>query len=350
MSGFKKKVRVGITMGDPAGIGTEIILKIFRDKNLLDLCTPVIFGSPKVFTAHKSHFKYQTNFQTITSLEKLPDNKLSLFSAAPEDGSQVPEFGVSSNHGAKSAYSALKIAVEALKSNSIDVLVTTPIHKESMMEAGMEFPGHTEFLEKELGGKSLMVLAEENLRVALLSHHIPLKNVPSSVTSEKIKQCVKAFSASLIQDFQIQKPKIAVLGLNPHAGDGGKIGTEELEIISPTLVALRENGHLVFGPFAADSFFQPKNVSLYDGVLAMYHDQGLVAFKTLHYNDGVNYTAGLPYVRTSPDHGVGYDIAGKGVADTQSFLHAIYMAIDIYQRRTEYQELIGNALQTTSHK
>jgi 4-hydroxythreonine-4-phosphate dehydrogenase len=261
-----------------------------------------------------------------------------------KDNSNV-ELGKPTEESTKMAIDSLEAATEALMKGEIDVLVTAPINKDEMMKMGFKHAGHTGYFEEKFNKKGLMFLVTECLKVAVSTHHIPISQVAENISKEKIKKQIKALNQTLIEDFSISKPKIAVLGLNPHSGDGGVIGNEEIEIISPAIKELSDQGILAFGPFPADSFFQPSKYHSFDAVLAMYHDQGLAPFKTLAYEEGVNYTAGLPFIRTSPDHGVAYDIAGKNIADEQSFMEAIFMAIKIFKNRSDYKEMMANRLQ-----
>lgn len=255
------------------------------------------------------------------------------------------ELGTPTEESTKMAIDSLEAATEALLKGEIDVLVTAPINKDEMVKMGFKHAGHTGYFEEKFNKKGLMFLVTEDLKVAVSTHHIPIAQVAENISKEKIKKQIKVLNQTLIEDFNITRPKIAVLGLNPHAGDGGVIGKEEIEVIAPAIKELSDNGVLAFGPFPADSFFQPGKYKNFDAVLAMYHDQGLAPFKTLAYEEGVNYTAGLPFIRTSPDHGTAYDIAGKNVADAQSFTEAIFTAIKIFRNRTEYNELMSNRLQ-----
>ena len=254
------------------------------------------------------------------------------------------EWGTPTEESTKMAIDSLEAATEALLKGEIDVLVTAPINKDEMMKQGFKHAGHTGYFEEKFNKKGLMFLVTEDLKVAVSTHHIPISKVAENISKEKIKKQIKMLQQTLIEDFSISKPKIAVLGLNPHAGDGGVIGNEEIEIIAPAIRELSDNGVLAFGPFPADSFFQPEKYKSFDAVLAMYHDQGLAPFKTIAYEEGVNYTAGLPFIRTSPDHGTAYDIAGKNVADEQSFTEAIFTAIKIFKHRTDYHDLMENRL------
>ncbi|TXF77233.1 4-hydroxythreonine-4-phosphate dehydrogenase PdxA [Chryseobacterium sp.] len=344
MSPKNHKVRVGISIGDFNGIGPEIIMKSLKDKSITDFFTPVIFGSGKLFTFQKNIFKLQLTFNYINEASEAQNGKLNLVNVW-QDNVNV-ELGKPTEESTKMAIDSLEAATNALMNGDIDVLVTAPINKDEMMKQGFAHAGHTGYLEEKFGKKGLMFLVTEDLKVAVSTHHIPLANVAENISKEKIKKQIRVLNQCLIEDFQVQTPKIAVLGLNPHSGDGGVIGSEEIEIISPAIKELFDNGIFTFGPFPADSFFQPNKYRNFDAVLAMYHDQGLAPFKTLAYEEGVNYTAGLPYIRTSPDHGVAYDIAGQNIADEQSFTEAIFMAIKIFKNRQEYNDLMANRLPT----
>ncbi|BAP33566.1 4-hydroxythreonine-4-phosphate dehydrogenase [Chryseobacterium sp. StRB126] len=343
MSPKNHKVRVGISIGDFNGIGPEIIMKSLKDKTITDFFTPVIFGSGKLFTYQKNIFKLNLNFNYVNEASQAQPGKLNMVNLTKENVNV--ELGVPTEESTQMAIDSLEAATEALMKGDIDVLVTAPINKDEMVKMGFKHTGHTGYFEEKFSKKGLMFLVTEDLKVAVSTHHIPIAQVAENISKEKIKKQIRVLNQTLIEDFCIQKPKIAVLGLNPHAGDGGVIGTEEIEIISPAIQELSDNGILAFGPFPADSFFQPNKYRNFDGVLAMYHDQGLAPFKTLAYEEGVNYTAGLPFIRTSPDHGVAYDIAGKNIADEQSFMEAIFTAIKVFNNRSEYSELMSTRLQ-----
>ena len=336
------KIRVGISIGDFNGIGPEIIMKSLKDKAITDFFTPVIFGSGKLFTYQKNIFKLNLNFNYITEASQAQGGKLNMVNLVKENSNV--EWGTPTEESTKMAIDSLEAATEALLKGEIDVLVTAPINKDEMMKQGFKHAGHTGYFEEKFNKKGLMFLVTEDLKVAVSTHHIPISKVAENISKEKIKKQIKMLQQTLIEDFSISKPKIAVLGLNPHAGDGGVIGNEEIEIIAPAIRELSDNGVLAFGPFPADSFFQPEKYKSFDAVLAMYHDQGLAPFKTIAYEEGVNYTAGLPFIRTSPDHGTAYDIAGKNVADEQSFTEAIFTAIKIFKHRTDYHDLMENRL------
>ncbi|QDP84663.1 4-hydroxythreonine-4-phosphate dehydrogenase PdxA [Chryseobacterium sp. SNU WT5] len=342
MSPKQHKIKVGISIGDYNGIGPEIIMKSLKDKAITDFFTPIIFGSGKLFTYQKNIFKLQHNFNYITEVSQAQDDKINMVNLW-KDNVNV-DLGTPTEESTKMAIESLEAATNALMSGEIDVLVTAPINKEEMMKYGFQHAGHTGYLEEKFGKKGLMFLVTDDLKVAVSTHHIPVANVAENISKDKIKKQIKLLNQCLIEDFCIERPKIAVLGLNPHAGDGGAIGREEIEIIEPAIRELFENGILAFGPFPADSFFQPSKYHNFDAVLAMYHDQGLAPFKTLAYEEGVNYTAGLPFIRTSPDHGVAYDIAGKNIADEQSFSEAIFTGIKIFKNRTEYNDLMNNRM------
>ena len=342
MSPKQRKVRVGISVGDFNGIGPEIIMKSLKDKSITDFFTPIIFGSGKLFTYQKNAFKLQMNFNYITEASQAQGGKINMVNLW-KDNVNV-DFGKPTEESTKMAIESLEAATQALLNGEIDVLVTAPINKDEMLKLGFKHAGHTGYLEEKFGGKGLMFLVTDSLKVAVSTHHIPISEVAGKISKEKIRKQIKMLNQTLKEDFCVERPKIAVLGLNPHAGDGGAIGKEEIEIIQPVVEELFEQGILAFGAYPADSFFQPEKYSAFDAVLAMYHDQGLAPFKTIAYEEGVNFTAGLPYIRTSPDHGVAYDIAGKGIADETSFSEAVFAAIKIYNNRTEYQDLMEGRL------
>lgn len=343
MSSKQHKVKVGISIGDFNGIGPEIIMKALKDKAITDFFTPIIFGSGKLFTYQKNIFKLQQlNFNYITEATQAQGDKINMVNLTKENVNV--EMGVPTEESTRMAIDSLEAATNALMKGEIDVLVTAPINKDEMMKHGFAHAGHTGYLEEKFGKKGLMFLVTNDLKVAVSTHHIPISQVAENISKEKIKKQIKMLNQCLVEDFEIPRPKIAVLGLNPHSGDGGVIGKEEIEIIEPVIKELFDNGVLAFGPFPADSFFQPNKYKNYDAVLAMYHDQGLAPFKTIAYEEGVNYTAGLPFIRTSPDHGVAYDIAGKNLADEQSFSEALFMAVKIFNNRQEYNDLMTNRM------
>ena len=326
-----EKIVVGISIGDLNGIGIEIILKTFEDKRMLEFCTPVIFGSTKSISYHKKLLNSEIQMHGITSIKQLVPNKVNLLNIWKEE---VPfEIGNGTKISGEYAFKSLESAVKHLNDNTIDVLLTAPINKENIQSDSFNFPGHTEYLENELEGESLMILISDKLRVGLVTGHIPIAKISETITPELIKKKVAIMHATLVKDFGINKPKIAILGLNPHCGDKGVIGKEDDDIIRPTINEIKESGKLVFGPYAADGFFGSNTYKQFDGVLAMYHDQGLIPLKTLDFERGVNATLGLPFVRTSPDHGTGFDIAGTGKASELSLMAALNMAAEMSRAR-----------------
>ena len=328
-----KKIKVAITQGDVNGIGYEVILKTFEDPAMLELCTPIIYGSPKVAAYHRKTLDIQTSFSIISSAEDALEDKLNIINCNPEE--VKVELGKADTESGKAALQALEKAIEDYRKGFFDVLVTARINKHTIQSDHFSFPGHTEYIQERTGEnkEALMILMKEDLRVALVTTHLPVSQISQHITKETITSKVKIFAASLKHDFAISSPRIAVLALNPHAGDEGLLGNEEQEIITPAVQDLKAEGFLCYGPFAADGFMGSDNFTHFDGILAMYHDQGLAPFKALAMDEGVNFTAGLPIVRTSPAHGTAYDIAGKGVASPDSFRQAIYTAIDIYRNR-----------------
>ena len=341
---MSKRLKIGITQGDTNGVGWEVILKIFSDNRLTELFTPVIYGSGAAAAFYQKRLNdvEPVKFVVVDSAERAQQGRVNLVECGAKELSVTP--GKPSKMGGEAAAAALVKAIEELKSGAIDAMVTAPIDKEMIQSEVFSFTGHTEFLAKELDGEPLMIMTSELMRVGLVTIHVPVAQVAESLSKELIVERIKQMNASMRQDFGVVRPKVAVLALNPHAGDGGLLGKEEQDIIKPAIVEAYEDGVLAFGPFAADGFFASGQFKNYDAILAMYHDQGLAPFKTLTPN-GVNFTASLSEVRTSPDHGVAYDIAGKGIADEQSMRNAIYEAIDIVQRRSEWAEWNANPLQ-----
>ncbi|HIP48345.1 MAG TPA: 4-hydroxythreonine-4-phosphate dehydrogenase PdxA [Lutibacter sp.] len=336
------KMIVGISSGDINGIGIEIILKTFEDKRMFEFCIPVIYASNKTFSKHKKQLKINTPIQSINSIHNLIPNKINVISVWKED---VPiAFGEATKTGGKYALLSLEEAVKDLNDEKIDVLVTAPINKETIQSDSFNFPGHTEFLESKIKGEALMILMSDDLKVALMTGHIPINKVTEAITPELIYKKVILLIKTLQQDFSISKPKIAVLSINPHAGDNGVIGEDDQKILIPTIEAIRKEGALVYGPYPSDSFFGSGNYKKFDAILASYHDQGLTPFKTLSFGNGVNFTAGLERIRTSPDHGTAFDMAGKGIADISSFKEALFTAIEIYKTRKENLELNENSI------
>jgi 4-hydroxythreonine-4-phosphate dehydrogenase len=336
------KIIVGISIGDLNGIGIEVILKTFQDKRMLDFCTPVLFGATKVISYHKKALEIETPVHGITAIAQINHTKINVLNIWKEE--VAIELGKTTKISGEYAAKSLASAVKHLKENKIDVLLTAPINKENIQSDTFNFPGHTEYLEANLEGNSLMILMTDELRIGLITGHIPIAKVAESITPELIKSKVETMHESLMKDFGINKPKIAVLSLNPHCGDKGVIGKEDDEIIRPTILEIKETGKLVFGPYAADGFFGSETYKQFDGVLATYHDQGLAPFKALSFGKGVNFTAGLSHIRTSPDHGTGYEIAGKNTANPSSFTEALFTAIQVFKTRKEYLELTKSPL------
>ena len=339
-----ENIIVGISIGDLNGIGSEVILKTFEDTRMLELCTPVIFANVKIVSFLKKELKLDVAIHGIDKLEQLVVGKINVLNVWRE-GVNL-EFGKNDDVVGSYAIKSFVAATKALKEGLVDVLVTAPINKYNIQSEEFKFPGHTDYLDKELEGDALMLMVHDDLRVGLLTDHVPVNEVAKHLNEKLISSKIKTIIQTLKQDFEIEKPKVAVLGLNPHSGDNGVIGQEEEKIMKPALKKLFEAGNMVFGPFPADGFFGSAQYEKYDAVIATYHDQGLIPFKTLSFGNGVNYTAGLNKIRTSPDHGTAYEIAGKGVANHESFKEAVYLAIDIFKKRNEYQELIKNPLKT----
>ena len=345
-----KKIRVAITQGDTNGVGCEVILKTFADPAMFEICTPIVYGSPKVIAYHKKALNIDTNYSIINRVEEARDGRLNVLTCFDEE--VKIELGQPSEEAGKAAFKALDRAMADYQAGLYDVLVTAPINKATIQSPNFHFPGHTEYIESKTGNgdKALMILMTENLRVALVTTHLPIKDISKAITKEAIIEKAVIFQKSLKRDFRISGPRIAVLSLNPHAGDNGLLGTEEKEVIVPAIEELEKQGVQAFGPYAADGFFGSNTYDYFDGVLAMYHDQGLAPFKTIALDSGVNYTAGLPIIRTSPDHGTAYDIAGQGKADENSFRQAIYTAIDVFRNRQNYDEPLQNPLPKLFHE
>ena len=343
-----QKVRIGISIGDLNGIGSEIILKTFQDPRMLEFCTPVIFANTKLLSFYKKHFKLNINFQGIDNASKVIDGKINVVNVWKEN--TKINFGEEDKFLGKFTVKSLEAATDALIKKEVDTLVTAPINKNVIQSEEFNFPGHTDFLAKAMKGDSLMLMICKNLRIGLLTDHVAVKEVAEKITPELIQKKVAIIHDTLKKDFRIQKPKIAVLGINPHSGDNGVIGKEDEEVLKPTILKINEKGTLIYGPYSADSFFGTKNYQNFDAVIAAYHDQGLIPFKTLSFGRGVNYTAGLSRIRTSPDHGTAYEIAGKGEADFTSFKEAVFASIEIFKCRKEYLKLTKNQLQKQSKK
>jgi len=346
-----KKIIVGLTQGDINGIGLEVIIKTFMDPTMLELCTPVLFGSQKTTSYHRKNLGIEEfSFNPIRDFNVINTKRVNIFNCYEEEVNI--ELGKSTELGGKYALKSLESAVDTIQKKKIDVLVTAPINKHNIQSENFKFKGHTEYLEQKFGepGSSLMMMVSETIKIGLVTGHVPVEKISSSITAEKIEKKIKILHKSLIEDFGIRKPKIAVLGLNPHAGDEGTIGNEEKDIIIPVIKKVNTENIMAYGPYSADGFFGTATYKKFDAVLAMYHDQGLIPFKTLAFNSGINYTAGLSIIRTSPDHGTAYDIAGKNQASEESFRNAIYLACDIYKMRNEYKELSANPLKANPIK
>ncbi|WP_308768575.1 4-hydroxythreonine-4-phosphate dehydrogenase PdxA [uncultured Bacteroides sp.] len=339
-----RKIRVGITHGDINGVGYEVILKTFSDPTMLELCTPVIYGSPKVAAYHRKAMEIPTNFSIVNTAEDAQDGRVNVVNCIEEElkvelSKPTPEAG-------KAALTALERALADYRAGLFDVLVTAPINKHTIQSDTFHFPGHTEYIEERVGDgqKALMILLKGDFRVALVTGHVPVRDIAGMLTKELIMEKMEIFHQSLKKDFGIDNPRIAVFSLNPHAGDHGLLGTEEEEIIIPAMKEMIAKGVQCFGPYPADGFMGSGNYTHFDGILAMYHDQGLAPFKALAMDEGVNFTAGLPIVRTSPAHGTAYDIAGKGVASEDSFRQAVYVAMDVFRNRAWEKEISARPL------
>ncbi|KGE88674.1 4-hydroxythreonine-4-phosphate dehydrogenase PdxA [Phaeodactylibacter xiamenensis] len=337
------KLKIGLSIGDINGIGLEVILKTFLNGQMFNQCTPMVYGSSKVVSYHKNIIEGNIEFHALRPGDRPQEGKLNVVNCWNENVNIT--LGKATELGGQYAGRSLEAAVQALKAGEIDALVTAPINKEAMKLAQFPFPGHTEYLARELDrGEHLMLMVNDGLRIGLATNHLPLRDVADAIDKNVVKRKVEVMEESLRVDFGIERPTIAVLGLNPHASDGGVIGSEEEAFIRPAIVELKKKGMMVLGPFPADGFFGAGHHAKFDGILAMYHDQGLTPFKALSFGNGVNYTAGLTHIRTSPDHGTAYDLAGKDEADPASFRQAVYEAIDIARNRKQYLELHENAM------
>lgn len=341
-----QKIVIGITQGDTNGIGYEVIIKALADARMLESCIPVVYGSSRFFGIYKKLVPDTDQLVTnvINSVEDARPKRINIINAVPDNLSI--EMGQPSNDGSKAALLALEAAVNDAKRGAIDAIVTAPINKHNIASLGFGFPGHTEYFISCFGVEDgLMLLCSENLRIGIATNHLPLSKVGGALNKDLIVNKLRLMNSSLIRDFGLDRPKIAVLSLNPHAGDGGTLGTEETDVIIPAVNAANEESILAFGPYPPDGFFGTFSQRKFDGVLAMYHDQGLIPFKTLAFDSGVNFTTGLPIVRTSPDHGTGYDIAGKGIAHPGSMMSAIFCAIDLVNNRRQYDKISANPLE-----
>lgn len=353
-----ERIKVGITHGDFNGIGYEVILKMLEDNRILELCTPIVYGSAKIASFYRKGMEMQgTPFAQIADPSQARTDVYNIINVIGQEAHIAP--GESTKEAGEAAYAALERAVADLRNGEIDVLVTAPINKHNIQSEAFNFPGHTEYLAAaatEAAGddtttpRPLMIMCSGQLRVALVTTHMPVAEVAGAITIDNVLEKLEIFNRTLTRDFSIVKPRIAVLALNPHAGENGLLGREEDEVISPAIEKAREKKIHAFGPYAADGFFGNGLYAKFDGVLAMYHDQGLAPFKTIAMESGVNFTAGLPFVRTSPDHGTGYDIAGKNRASEESIRNALYMAIDILRSRRINDEITANPLRKLYHE
>ncbi len=349
-----ENLRIGITQGDTNGVGLEIVIKAFLPEGFTEICTPVVFANKHLFIQTLQLIGETMKFHTINSASEARPGKINLVNIGPD--SMTPRYGVPDAESGKAAYESLNAACQALEEGFIDAIVTAPISKEAIQNENFKFPGHTEFLEQRFAdennpeSKALMILFNDELRVALLTTHLPISKVSGEITSEKIISIVKQLDKTLRRDFACDRPRIAVLSLNPHNGDGGLLGEEEASIITPAIKALKDEKILAFGPYPADGFFGSEQWRNFDAVLAMYHDQGLAPFKTIAGTSGVNFTSGLEIIRTSPDHGTAYDIAGQNIADAASMREAINKASDLAERRKRYDEFSANPLPFSMHK
>ncbi len=342
----KEKLKIGITQGDINGISYEVIIKALLDNRINEICTPVVYGSPKVAAYHRKALNIDNfSFNNIRTPEEANAKRANIINCVDEN--IRVELGKSTTVAGQSSYMALEAAVKDLATNKLDALITGPINKYNIQSDNFKFAGHTEYLADKFGtDEVLMLMVNDFFKVGVVTGHIPISEVPGSLTNELIIKKISILNKSLISDFGIRKPKIAVMGLNPHAGDSGIIGKEEIDIILPAIESVRENNILAFGPFPADGFFGSNGYEKYDAVLAMYHDQGLIPFKSMLFEGGVNFTAGLSVIRTSPAHGTAYEIAGKNEASPDSFRKSIYLACDIYRQRKNFSELTSNPLKS----
>lgn len=337
-------MKIGITIGDVNGVGIEVIIKALSNKKMLDLFTPVIYGSAKAISYYKNIVNSDIHFLSSKSADRVSRNKINVVNCW--DDTVNIEVGHATKDSGKFAHIALDRAVQDLKAHKVDALVTGPINKHAMDQERFPYAGHTEYLTKMFDQKqSLMLMVSDSLRIGVVTNHIAVREIAGRFDKDVLRAKIKILQKTLKRDFGIEKPTIAVMGLNPHAGDNGLIGKEDEEIIRPVIIELKKKGNLILGPYSADGFFGSSNYKKFDGILACYHDQGLIPFKALTFGTGVNYTAGLPIVRTSPDHGTAYEIAGKGVADESSMRSAIYLAMDIVRNRKLHDEYESNAVE-----
>ena len=336
MKDQEKNIKVGFTTGDMNGVGPEILLRSLENNELLSICTPVIYGAARSLSHTLNHLGFNISFNKVSSADKSEEGKINVvdnFKNPPEIS-----FGALNKGVGYAAFESIKKGVKDLKEGKIDVLVTPPINKEAIHSDDFPFMGHTDYIDSEINGSSTMMMVSNDLRIALLTEHIPVAKVTDLITPELVENKVNALNETLMRDFQIERPKIAILSIDPHVGDGGVIAENDKNLIVPAIKKMQDSGVLVYGPFSADSFFGSAEYKKYDLIIAAYHDQGLIPFKTLTFNTGVNYTSGLDKIRTSPDHGTAYGIAGKGIANEESFLSALYLAVEVYNNRLNYNK------------
>ncbi|TKG92371.1 4-hydroxythreonine-4-phosphate dehydrogenase PdxA [Puteibacter caeruleilacunae] len=340
----KDKIRVGISHGDINGVGYEVIMKTLMDNRMMELCTPIVYGSPKVAAYHRKALNISNfSFNHIRSASEADSQRANIINCI-DDNIRV-ELGKSTQIAGEASFIALEHAVKDLKEGKIDVLVTAPINKDNIQSEYFNFPGHTEYLSDAFDSHNhLMLMVSGSIKIGVVAGHVPIAEVPSKITKGAILKKLRTIQHTLEQDFSVKRPRIAVLGLNPHAGDNGLLGTEEQEVIIPSIERAKEEGILAMGPYPADGFFGSSEFNRFDAILAMYHDQGLIPFKAMSFDNGVNYTAGLPVIRTSPAHGTAYNIAGEDKASADSFRNAVYLAIDIFKSRSIYQEISQDPL------
>ncbi len=330
---LQRKIIIGISIGDPNGIGIEVILKTFEDKKMYDFFTPIVFGSLKIMSFQKKHFNLNTEITILKDIKKPKTNQLNIINVLDQD--YKVKFGKVSKKAGEISLKSLEASTKALIQNNISALVTAPINKSNIQTERFNYNGHTEYFNDKLEGDSLMLMVSRKFKVGLLTEHINIKDINSYFSSYLIEKKVRIIEESLKKDFGISSPSIAVLSLNPHVGDNGIIGDQDKQILTPTIKKINKKGVFAFGPYSADSFFGTKKYLEFDAVLAIYHDQGLIPFKLVSFGKGVNFTAGLNKIRTSPDHGTGYDIAGKGIANKESFIEALLLARKILIRRSK---------------
>ncbi len=341
-----KKIRLAITHGDINGVSYEVIIKTFSDNRMLDFCTPILYGSSKVLSYYKKLIPQQQGpefaYNAVHDAGEAVVKRFNVLNLTPDE--VKIDMGKSTEVAGQLARQSLEMACQDLKDGKVDVVVTAPINKKNIQSAEFDFPGHTEYFSDRFEADSLMMMVCDKIRIGIMTNHLPLQAVPAAVTRELLLEKIQLMYASLRRDFGITMPKIAVLALDPHAGDNGVIGTQDLQVVKPAIDEAQQNGILAYGPFPSDGFFGSSEFNKYDGVLALYHDQGLIPFKLMSFTDGVNFTAGLPIVRTSPAHGTAYPLAGKGMANEQSFRSAVYLACNIFRNRLEYDELTADSL------